>query len=326
MIPLIALEEHFLSNELLNSGLYPGDKLAKNNPTVHKTLSAVDESRLENMNRNSISIQVLSHIPVNPPLHAVQQTNDLLHSYTHKFPDRFKGFALLSMNDPVEAAHELERSVKELGFVGALVGAHLDDGGYYDGSPYDVFWAKAQELGVPIYLHPHYPSDQEVALNYSDMDNNVVAMHFACWCWGWHAKVGLCILRMFANNVFERFPTLKIIIGHMGEMIPFMLRRIVDYSKTWPNDQARTRGLREVWDSNIWVTTSGFFALGPMACLLQETKIDRIMYSVDYPLAKNEDGLKFMQELEASGLVDREGFEKIAYKNAENLLGIKVKQ
>lgn len=98
------------------------------------------------------------------------------------------------------------------------------------------------------------------------------------------------MLRLFAAGVFERFPKLKVIIGHMGEMLPFMLQRITPFAERWPGAEGRTRGLKTVWDENIWVTMSGMFAMGPMACMLRETRIDRIMYSVDYPLASNEEG------------------------------------
>jgi predicted TIM-barrel fold metal-dependent hydrolase len=138
---------------------------------------------------------------------------------------------------------------------------------------------------------------------------------------GWHSDVGLHILKLFASGLFDEYPRLKIIAGHFGEMLPFMLERIMVLSKRWGE---RKRLFKEVYDENIWITTSGVWSVSPMACILRNTKIDHILYSVDYPFAKNEDGVVFMNELKESGLVTDEQFEMIGYRNAETLLGVKA--
>jgi predicted TIM-barrel fold metal-dependent hydrolase len=141
--------------------------------------------------------------------------------------------------------------------------------------------------------------------------------------WGWHADCGLHFLRLYSGGVFDRFKNLKIILGHNGELVPFLLER----TNAALNVMApRDRTLKQVWDENIWVTTSGMFTLPPFYCLLKTTKIDRILYSVDYPFANNSDGVEFIRELSNSGLVTEEQIEMIAYRNAESLLNVKAQQ
>ena len=108
----------------------------------------------------------------------------------------------------------------------------------------------------------------------------------------------------------------------MGELLPFQIERIIPGSQRWVK---RERGLREVWRNNIWVTTSGMFTLPPLACLLQTTSIDHVLYSIDYPFSATEIGLKFVEEIEKSGLIVGEDLEKFAFKNAEKLLGVKAR-
>lgn len=120
---------------------------------------------------------------------------------------------------------------------------------------------------------------------------------------------------------FDRFPRLKFIIGHNGEMLPFMLERTGAFlAQMVP----MKRNLLEVWDSNIWVTTSGMFTIAPFLCLAKTTRKSRILYSVGYPLSTNEEGAQFIDLLSKSGLVTDEELEMIAYRNAETLLKVKV--
>ena len=324
---LIALEEHYLSNRLLESdGLPSKKKLTSVHPTIYNQLVDTGSHRISDMDKHSIGLQVLSHVPVHPTKDVVRRTNDDLGSIISRNPTRYAGFALLSMDNAEEAAMELERSVNQHGFVGALIGNNLDDGGFYDTEQYDSLWLKAQQLDVPIYLHPAFPSQQQMENLYNGPYDSSVAVALGCWSFGWHSMTGLHVLRLFAAKVFDRHPKLKIIIGHMGEMLPFMLDRIIKSVSSWPADLQPRRTLRQVWDENIWVTTSGVFALGPIKCLLEETKVDRILFSIDYPYAPNEAGAKFIQDLASSGIVTNEELEGIAYKNAAKLLGLKVEQ
>jgi len=223
------------------------------------------------------------------------------------------------MTDPKAAAGEIFRCVRELGFVGALVDNHLENGRFYDDEHFWPVFEASQELDVPIYLHPTFASDTMLEHYKGNYAENV-ATALSAFGWGWHAETGLHILRLYCSGLFDRYPKLKIIIGHMGELLPFQLERIVRASRMW----GRERGLREVWKSNIWITTSGTFALAPLACLLQTTTIDHVLYSVDYPFSTNEMGKQFIDEIQGSKLMSEKELEMFTYRNAEKLLKIKA--
>ncbi|KAM7206472.1 hypothetical protein V8F20_002821 [Naviculisporaceae sp. PSN 640] len=235
-------------------------------------------------------------------------------------PKRLAGFAGLPMQNPAEAASELRRmATGPAKFLGALVDSHTKSGTYYDSPDYDVLWEEAVKLDVPIYLHPAFPHHQlynsHLKSPHLPEQTNISIQAFG---FGWHSDVAMHVLRLYAAGVFDRFPRLKIILGHFGEMIPYMLQRIEKVSKMW----GRKRGFKEVWDTNFWVTTSGNWSMDPMACMLLygNTKVERILYSVDYPFGNNEEGLKWLDELERSGMVNAEDFENIKWKNAARLL------
>ncbi|KAK2026460.1 amidohydrolase [Colletotrichum zoysiae] len=170
-------------------------------------------------------------------------------------------------------------------------------------------------------------------LRLADMDANRVALQVGSGYgpgaadslgssgFGWHQETGLAVLRLFAAGLFDAVPGVKIIIGHFGEMLPFMMERVERLSPRWG---ARERSWRRVWEENIWVTTSGVWGLAPLACVLRNTPVDHVLYSVDYPFAKNEDGLAWVRELRDSGMVTPEELDKIAYRNAEKLLRVKA--
>jgi predicted TIM-barrel fold metal-dependent hydrolase len=237
---------------------------------------------------------------------------------------RFAALAVLPVSDPAESARELDRSVSMLNFVGALIDNHAN-GTHFDSASYDVLWEKATELDVPIYLHPTWPS-ASMAEQFQGAYPVPVAVSLGAAGWGWHSDVGLHVLKLFAAGVFDRFPKLKIVVGHMGEMLPFMLERCIDMSTRWAGWGARDRPLREVWDENIWITTSGSWSLAPMKCILENTRVEHIMYSVDYPFETNERGLEWFKQLEESGMLNSKQLEMIAYRNAEDLLKVKVER
>ncbi|KAI1855495.1 hypothetical protein JX266_000360 [Neoarthrinium moseri] len=317
--PLITLEEHFLSEAAEDVKTLYSEQLG-NIPELATKLSDLGALRLQSMDEGQISIQVISHGPGVMPLSQCMAANDQLAAAVKARPDRFAGFAVLPVADPAESAKELTRCIRELGFVGALIDNRAGNT-YYDGPEYDPLWKAAQELDVPIYLHPTWPSEEQTDLIYTGNFAKSATLSLSASGWGWHSDVALHILRLFAAGTFDKFPRLKIIAGHMGEMIPYMLDRIVQLSPRWGK---RNRLFKEVYDSNIWITTSGVWSIDPLATILRNTQVGRILYSVDYPFAKNENGLAFMKQLEGSQMVNDEQLEQIAYKNAEQLLGLKV--
>ncbi|KAK4162387.1 hypothetical protein QBC43DRAFT_321842 [Cladorrhinum sp. PSN259] len=325
--PLISLEEHFFTSPLPEelSKLY--SQQLSHIPSLLPKLTDLSSSvRIPDMDAGKISLQVISHAPglcSYPPEYSIR-ANDQLFQAWKSHVTRFHGLAVLPMKEPRAAAAELERAVKHLGLLGALVDNHTDDGQFYDSDRYEPFWQKAEELGVPVYLHPTWPASNTTSSSlYEGNFSEGASKSLGASGFGWHSETGLHFLRLFASGLFDRHPKLKIILGHMGEMIPFTLQRIVSLSRRWGEFD---RDFRKVWDENVWITTSGVWDLAPLRCVLSEgnTKIERILYAVDYPFQSNEVGKKFLEELEGSGLVDREGMEKICYGNAERLFGIKL--
>lgn len=320
MIPLITLEEHYASSRVSEASIEARDHYSKFPPHVLSKLEELGEERIQDMDNGNVSLQIISHGPgdISPPV--CSAANDELAAAISKNPTRLAGFAMLPMSEPAAAAKELERSVKTLGFVGALVDNHLN-GTFYDDERFWTVFQKAEELDVPIYIHPSFASDSMMD-HYKGNYDDMIGMALSAFGWGWHVETGLHILKLFASGLFDRFPKLKIIIGHMGELLPFQLDRIFSQTPRWGKKE---RGFPEVWKENIWVTTSGMFSLTPLACLLKTTSIEHVLYSVDYPFSTNEKGLDFFKEIEKSGLIAGKNLELFAYKNAENLLRVKAK-
>ncbi|KAK0386828.1 hypothetical protein NLU13_5141 [Sarocladium strictum] len=309
MRPIITLEEHFVSRKVAEAsdetralyGQFPAPILTK--------LHDLDAIRVKDLDKGQVSMQVLSHGPAEADAETCTAINNEVAVAIRKHPTRFAGFATLPMEDPQLAAAELHRSVRDLGFVGALVDCHLR-GRFYDGEQYFALFAKAQELDVPIYIHPTFASEAMEA-HYRGNYPDTVGKALSAFGWGWHAETGLHILRLFAAGLFDRLPKVKIVIGHMGEMLPFQLDRIDTRTET---------GV----EGNIWVTTSGMFTIPPLRCLLDTTPIEHILYSVDYPFSANEKGFDFLKLIEEKEFMSTEQLDLFTYRNAEVLLGVKA--
>ncbi|KAK5162858.1 uncharacterized protein LTR77_011115 [Saxophila tyrrhenica] len=315
MAPLIALEEHF------DTSLFPSDALHENLPShLTERLHDLGEGRIKNLDAGKTSLQVLSHIGCWTPVKECVESNDRLAAACRQYPDRFAGFAQLPMQDPQAAVKELERTVRELRFVGALLNNHTEDGSMYDDQKFWPVFERAVELDVPIYIHPTYPAEN-MERHYKGSFSPGAAIMMSTAGWGWHSETGLHILRLFASGLFDKYPKLKIVIGHMGELLPYMLDRIIHSSRNWGKFE---RDLRTVWRENIWVTSSGMFTLPPLECLLKMSSADHVMFSVDYPFSSTETGLQFVEEIEKSGLFNKEQFEGFCHGNAEKLLKVDI--
>ncbi|KAF5552603.1 5-carboxyvanillate decarboxylase [Fusarium mexicanum] len=278
-----------------------------------------DDERIKNMDENNIAIQVLSHTPTNfVTAETIIACNDELVAAVRANKSRFAGFACLPMGDPVAATNELERCIKEHSFVGALVDNHFN-GNFYDGREYDIVWAKAVELDVPIYIHPAWPSQKENEALYSggnlQLDSNS-ATALGAFAFGWHASTANTILRLMASNTFDRHPKLKIIIGHSGELIPYMFDRICKATAFFGME----RGFVEVMHNNIWITTSGMFDVHSLRCLLGNMPLSQVMFSVDYPFSDNKLGKGYLEMIRREGILDEGGIEAFTSGNARRLL------
>ena len=284
-------------------------------------LRDLGHDRLADMNANGIDLQVISHVaPAAQGLAGsegvtrAREANDRLAEAVRAHPSRFKGFATLPTADPRAAADELDRAVRDLGLIGAMVNSTLGSNGIFlDDASFEPLLERFEQLDVPLYLHPAPPSAALHEVLYRGLPP-AVAGRLATGAWGWHAEAGLHVLRMVATGVFDRHPALRLIIGHCGEMLPFMLARI---------DAVLAQGKLDLAPSgyflrNIWVTTSGLFSLPPVLCTVQVLGVDRVMFSVDYPFGANTAGRAMLDALPlAPG--DK---AKIAGGNAERVLGL----
>ena len=228
-----------------------------------------------------------------------------------------RGFAHLPLHSPDAAAEELTRAVKTLGFHGALVNGPVD-GRFLDDPMYDAVLSQAAALDVPIYLPPGIPSASVRAAYYDGLPGNF-SFTMALSAWGWHAETAIHTLRLALSGALDRHRGLKIVIGHMGEALPFMLDRIDE--TTALEAKARLRGsVREILTEQVWLTTSGFFTMAPFMAALVTFGVDRIMFSVDYPFASNARARAFLDGLPVSP-ADR---AKIAHGNADAPLRLPV--
>jgi predicted TIM-barrel fold metal-dependent hydrolase len=315
----IALEEHFWTAALAAP---PGTgPVASWGPQVAGRLRDLGSGRLAAMDAAGIDLQVISHVaPAAQGLAGAEglararEANDELAAAVRAYPDRFAGLATLPTADPQAAADELERATAELGFVGALVNSTLGSNGtFLDDARFGPLLDRFERLGVPLYLHPAPPPAALRGALYAGLPP-AVADRLATGAWGWHAEAGQHVLRMIATGVFDRHPALRLIIGHCGEMLPFMLARI-DAMLRLDSLALAPSGY---FARNIWVTTSGLFSIPPVMCTVQVLGIDRVLFSVDYPFGANAAGRVLLDTLPLSP----QDKAKIAGGNAERLLGL----
>lgn len=322
---LIALEEHSALTSLGAGESIPfyAHALATF-PAAATKLFDLSTGRLNDMDAAGVTLQVLSctaGVGVNN-IDGCRSANDELAAAAHSHPSRFAAFAVLPMAFPNAAAEELDRAVTQLGCVGALVDARLPDGMHYDSPAYWPLFAAAERLGVPLYLHPAPPSPEEVDMRYAGNYSAGMAAGLASGGWAWHADAGLGFIKMCAAGVFDAYPKLKIILGHNGEMVPAMLDRTARTMLKFGAGGPR-RTLREVWDENVWVTTSGMYTVQSFDMLLKATKVDRIMFGTDYPYDDMREAMAFVEELAKSGLLTQDELEGFAWRNAEDLLALR---
>jgi uncharacterized protein len=318
----IALEEHFWTAELAAA---PGTGvLARaDGARLDEALRDLDKERLLDMDAAGIDVQVISHsqpaaqgLPGEPGAGAARRANDALADAVSRNPERLAGFATLPTASPEAAADELSRAVGDLGFVGGMINSTLGtDGAFLDDPRFAPLLARFESLDVPLYLHPAPPPAAVRSALYGGLPGPVAGA-LATNAWGWHAEAGLHALRMVVSGVFERHPQLRLIIGHGGEMIPFMLDRIDD---TMP---ASLTGLPEAPSAyflrHVWLTTSGMFSVPPVLCAIAVFGVDRVLFSVDYPFGANAAGRVMLDALPISP-ADK---AKVAGLNAERVLAL----
>jgi uncharacterized protein len=242
----------------------------------------------------------------------IRDSNDKLAAAVQAHPQRFAGFAALALQEPEKAAAEFERSVRKLGFKGALIHG-TTKGVFLDDPRFTPLFETAQALDVPIYLHPTLPPKPVEDAYFSGLPGQL-GFFLSTAAWGWHVETGLHCLRLIGSGLFDRFPKLKIIIGHMGEDLPFSIARAESVLSRETKHLKRKIG--EYFQENFYITTSGYFTVPPFLCTLQVVGADHILFSVDYPYSPNTAGRNFLNALPVS----TEDLGKISHGNAERLL------
>jgi predicted TIM-barrel fold metal-dependent hydrolase len=321
----ITLEEHFAPPGFLDG---PGLKLKEaqlrlgaRGQKIIEQLGDIGEKRIADMDAAGIDMQVLSlNAPGNEQLEAAESmqvaraSNDFLHAAVKANPQRFAGLAALPTLLPDKAAAELERCVRELGFRGALINGH-SRGRYMDDQFFWPIFERAEALNVPIYIHPTRPPQAVVDAQFSGFSPEV-SWVFSSSGWGWHIETAVHVIRLILGGVFDRFPKLQVVIGHLGEGIPFMLPRL---DRNFPPALTKLkRSLGEYLRGNVHYTFGGFNFPATFLDLLLEVGAERILFSVDYPYGSMAAARAFLEQLPVSA-ADR---ERIAHGNAEKLFGL----
>jgi predicted TIM-barrel fold metal-dependent hydrolase len=314
---VIAIEEHFRIPALKGVGMTARPQQAPSDrPELLEKLGLrlddIGDDRIADMDAAGIDLQVLGHAvsvieqlapEVGVPL--AREANEFLAAAVQAHPDRFAGFATLPVSDPDAAATELDRCVRSYGFVGAMLCGHGLDCYLDDRRAWPIF-ERAQSLDVPIYLHPAGPHADVVRAYYTDYESTGIQGA----PWGWGVEAGTQAIRLILSGLFDVFPGLRIVLGHLGETIPYAVRRL---------DRARTpleRKPSEYFCEHFYITTSGNFHYPAMLCAMMTMGPDHVLFAIDYPYVENKAGVDFLRSVPIS---DSER-ELIAHGNAERLL------
>jgi 2,3-dihydroxybenzoate decarboxylase len=312
---VIAIEEHYYDEDLVKHFQGRDGQLGG---FVKKNLDEVGAGRIKSMDDSGIDVQVLSHgAPSTQKLESdvgpgiATAANDRLYEICQANPDRLAGFAALATANPKAAADELERAVTKLGFKGAMI--HGLTGGelFIDDQRFWPIFERAEALDVPIYLHPGIPHEKVIEAYLGDYIEKYPGFLNAGW--GFTLETATAGIRLVLSGVFQKYPNLKIILGHLGETLPFLMWRI-DLALNRPGNDGVE--FRKIFSNNFYITTSGFFSDPALMLCIQEMGIDHILFAIDYPFVPNEPGPKWMERV----MLNSEDKAKILHGNSERLL------
>lgn len=336
----ITIEEHFITDEYLDSvrsmfekeeavpGITPEDwveirgllAMFSAPDTLGGTVSSmsklldVGEGRLKDMDEAGIDMQVLSLVPgvqiidASSAITLAKKVNDRLSKVVKAHPQRFAGLATIPPQAPDAAAAELKRAVSELGLKGAMIFSHVK-GEYLDDKKFWAIFEMAEKLDVPIYIHPRPPSPDMIKpfTAYPGLDGAM---------WGYSAEAGLHAMRLILSGLFDKYPGLQIILGHMGEGLPYWLWRMDNHWAKLSSSNKLKKTPSEYVKNNFYIDTSGMFWLPPLMCAYLALGADRILFAVDYPFESAKDATQFIDTIPISD-GDK---EKICHLNLEKLL------
>ncbi|WP_284434763.1 amidohydrolase family protein [Streptomyces sp. TUS-ST3] len=282
-----------------------------------RRLDDVTELRLADMDANGVDMQVLSYSTpglevIEDPAEAVavaRRVNDYLAKVVASHPNRFAGFAVLPLQDPKAAVVELRRAVKELGLKGVLYNDHVR-GHYLDEPQFRPVWAELERLGVTLYLHPAViPAD-----NWRVFDGYPVLVGPS---WGWTATVGAHALRLIYGGVFDEFPGASVMLGHMGELLPFQMARLDSRYPVQVPVEKRVRHQPSYYlRNNVYATTSGVMSHAALLGAVHAVGVDRVLFSIDYPFESSAEAVAFLR----SAPYAPADLASIAHGNAERVL------
>jgi len=314
---VIAIEEHYYDPDLV--ARFEGLD-AKTGGHVLENLLETGAGRIASMDAAGIDVQVLSHgapstqkLDPDSAADFTRGVNDRLAAICQAHPDRLKGFAALPTTDPRTAADELERCVDKLGFVGAMVHGLTAGEHFFDDARFWPIYERAEALNVPLYIHPGIPHPAVIDAYLKDYMAQYPG--FLTAGWGFTMETATAGIRIVLSRVLEKYPGTQIILGHLGETLPFLMWRI-DLALNRPGNQGVA--FRDAFTAHFHVTTSGFFSDPALNLCIQEMGADRILFAVDYPFVPNEPGPKWMERL----MLNAADKEKILHGNAERLLGL----
>jgi uncharacterized protein len=327
---LIGLEEHFLTPAFLEG---PGLSLKQQAQSANANIASryakiidqlcdVDSGRLAAMDAARMDVQVLTlHAPgveqLDPTeaINLARETNDWLAAAVRRHPSRFIGFAAIPTMVPELAVSELKRMVHDHGFKGVVINGHTR-GRYLDDKFFWPILECAEALHVPLYLHPAPPPKVVIETYYTGNFSPEVAAQLATPAWGWHIETAVHVLRLILSGAFDRYPGLQLVIGHLGEALPFMLPRL--NSVLSKETTGLERPIADYLRQNVYYTISGFNYSPTFLDLLLEVGSERIIFSADYPWGTMEGARAFLEQLPISP-ADK---DRVAHGNAERLLHI----
>ena len=283
-------------------------------------LCDIGKGRIDDMDKYGIDTQLVSLVSPGVQVFEASEGTRLAREYNNRlataakeYPKRFAGLACIAPQNPNDAADELERAVRELGFKGCLINSHTK-GEYMDDRKYWVIFERAQKLDVPIYLHPRAPSPDMM----KPFTGYPMAMLDSAM-WGFTAEVALHSMRLICSGLFDELPRLKIVIGHLGETIPFLINRIDNRYSVTPFPKKLKKLPGQYFKENFFVTTSGMNEdPAPLILTISVMSADRILFATDYPMENAGDAVNFIDNVPISDK-DR---EKICHLNAERVFSL----
>jgi uncharacterized protein len=313
----IALEEHYATAGFLRG---PGSWLASRAGVIDP-ISDLGDDRIAAMDDAGIDLAVLSlaapgveQLDAPKAVQLARECNDELAAAVGRYPGRLAGFATVPISAPDAAADELERALRELGFPGAVINGH-SQGRYLDDPFFEPVLDRAAALNAPIYLHPTIPPAGVIESSYAGFSAEVT-FTLATVGWGWHINTATHVLRLILGGVFDRYPELQIIIGHMGEATSFMLPRFDATLK--PELTGLQHPVSTYLRQNVHYTFANFNDIATYANLVAQVGVDRVAFSADYPFGSMRAARAFLDGLPLSD----EDRTSISHRNAEKLLGL----